>query len=135
MKYPIIVLVQPCGPSTDPDAFDDINFVEDEKEMQRLWDEYLALKEILEEFGFYQRSHSDLVCKFPVEACNYDGSLRGILYHISSQDLAVLQGKVAELIALRESALAKLTPEEQQALGLFHKKPKGSRPHGQDFDY
>lgn len=135
MRYPIIVLVQPVGPNTDPDAYEDVNFVEDKAKMSKLWDEYLALKGILEEFGFYQRQHGDMTCKFPIEACNYDGSLRGNIYHISRQDLALLQGKVTEPIALRESAMAKLTPEEQRALGLFHKKPKGSRPHGQDFDY
>jgi hypothetical protein len=118
MNRSMILLVEPI--KWDKNGEDWIGVTEDEAEMKRRYEEFMALQGILTELGFSKfsdgRSES---YSFNCEGLNWEAQMSGHAFEISHQNIELLKGRVARLAEIRKKALEKLTTEEQYALGLL----------------
>jgi len=117
MQRSMILLVQPQ--KWDENADDWIGIGKDKQEWKERWNEYERLKKALEVLGFKAAEHRDSTITFNCEGMNWESRMLGDIYEISPINLALLEDKAEHLIAVKEQALKKLSPEEQYALGIL----------------
>lgn len=125
MNRTMIFLIHPPkhpGEVENFDEQDNIAFCDSEEEFQARWDEAERLQAVLKELGFKPPEHGrgyGYVQTANIEGCNWEGSCEAEIWTISEQNLQLLEGKAEEARSLRETALAKLSTQEQIALGLL----------------
>lgn len=116
MERSTIILVQPI--QYDEDEDDWVGVTKDQAQMDRRWDEFKRLQVALTALGFDQSQHMETL-SFSCEGCNWDAKMLGNRFDISPQNIMLLEGRADELAELRKTALAKLSPAEQYALGVL----------------
>ena len=114
-----VLLVRP--EKFDKETDDYVSVTTDEAEHARMWDFYKRFRKVLQAVGGVTTDRSGLVVH-NVEGFNWEGQASCETYFLTSEAVAKLEGQLEERNQLRAPALAKLTPEEQDALGVFDLK-------------
>ncbi len=118
MARSLVILVKPQHWDEDDEEW--VGATTDEAENQRRWAEYKRLDELFRGLGFIKHDHrSSGGMAFNCDGCNWEGKMTGDLYDIPADAIALMEGRAKEMAKVKEAALAKLSPEEQYALGLL----------------
>lgn len=85
---------------------------------QPTWDLVKRTMDALERLGFKKGGWLHVECAHGEHENQMEGGFSGQRMTIDLEAILVLEGRAREVSALKENALAKLTPREKAALGL-----------------
>lgn len=118
-QHTLLFLVSPQQEDSEGEA---IGGTTNAEELTQRLDEFQRLKRVLLELGFHLTEGRDKSITVRCKGSGWESKGKALPLFISDANITVLEGKVQRLIRTRAKALVKLTPEEQEALGLLHRK-------------
>jgi hypothetical protein len=111
----ILFLIRPYQNGEEPE---EAYYSVPKEDEDHFWDLYTRFKHALQKLGATTRDRSWT----SMRGCNWEAKAEGEPLFITSEVVDKLEGQIKDRDALRESALAKLTPSEKESLGLYDMK-------------